>query len=594
MVGRLRDGVGVDAAARELDALMARIAATAPADEPSEYLAVGAVTAPLQARIVGDAGRPLLILLAAAALVLLVACTNLASTLLARGTARSTELAVRSALGAGRERLVRQFLTESLVLSLGGAMVGLALAAGVLRLLQRFGAGSVPRLEAVALDAPVLAFTLAAAVVTALAFGLLPALRATDGAQAAQLRTGRGNAGARRGVWSVLVATEVALALVLLVGSGLLIRSFVAVMGEDAGFDATDVMATTVALSGVKYPELRDRVVLWDDLLARTESAPGVAAAGLITSPPLGRFAPNGRVTLDGDPTKEGDGVYVVASRGTFAALDIPLLRGRLFEETDGPDVPHVVVVSQSFADRYWPGEDPIGHRVSGGGMDDYWDADPAVYGTVVGVVGDVRFQDLTREGEATVYWHYRQRPYRIRFGATLVAEAASGDPAALGPVVRGTVRTADPDVAVPLRALQELVSDSVAERRFLLLVLAGFAGVALVLAAVGIYGVVSWGVARRTREMGIRLALGAAPESVRGLVLGGALRPVVAGLVFGTAGGLVLTRFMRSLLYEVPAADPVTFALVPLLLLGAALLASWLPARRGTRVDPVRAMRAD
>lgn len=594
VVGRLRDGVTVATASRELDALMARIAATASADEPSEYLAVGTVTEPLRARIVGDAGRPLLILLGAAVLVLLVACTNLASTLLARGTARRGDLAVRSALGAGRGRLVRQLLAESLVLALGGAAVALGLAAAVLRLLQRWGAASVPRLQAVALDAPVLAFTLAAAALTALVFGLLPALRATEGVQAGALRSGRGNAGSQGRVWNLLVATEVALALVLLVGSGLLVRSFVAVMAEDAGFDGTDVMASTVALSGVKYPEPQDRVALWDELLARMEAAPGVAAAGLTTSPPLGRFAPNGRLLLDGDPTKVGDGIYVVASRGTFGALDIPLLRGRLFEEGDGPDAPHVVVVSQSFADRHWPGDDPIGHRVSGGGMDDYWDADPPVFGTVVGVVGDVRYQALTREGEPTVYWHYRQRPYRIRFGATLVAEAVGGDPAPLAPVVRATVRAADPDVAVPLRVLQELVSDSVAQRRFLLFVLAGFGGVALVLAGVGIYGVVSWGVARRTREMGIRLALGAAPASVRSLVLGGALRPVAAGLVAGTAGGLVLTRFMRSLLYEVPPTDPVTFSLVPLLLLGAAVLASWVPARRGTRVDPVRAMRAE
>ncbi|GMV05004.1 MAG: hypothetical protein AMXMBFR53_12840 [Gemmatimonadota bacterium] len=594
VVGRLRDGVSVETASREMDALMVRIAATASADEPSEYLAVGTLTEPLRERIVGDSRRPLLILLGAAALVLLVACTNLASTLLARGTARRNELAVRSALGAGRGRLLRQFLTESVVLSVGGALVGLGVASAVVRLLRRFGSASVPRLEAVALDAPVLAFTLVAAVLTALVFGLLPALRATEGVQAGTLRSGRGNAGSRSRVWSLLVATEVALALVLLVGSGLLVRSFVAVMAEDAGFDGTDVMTTTVALSGVKYPELRDRAALWDDLLARVEAAPGVAAAGLTTSPPLGRFAPNGQVLLDGDPTKVGDGVYVVASRGTFAALDIPLLRGRLFEAADGPDAPHVVLVSQSFADRYWPGEDPLGHRVSGGGMDDYWDAAPPVFGTVVGVVGDVRYQELTREGEPTVYWHYRQRPYRIRFGATLVAEAIGGDPAPLAPVVRATVRAADPDVAVPLRVLQELVSDSVAQRRFLLLVLAGFGGVALVLAAVGIYGVVSYGVARRTREMGIRLALGAAPASVRSLVLGGALRPVVAGLVAGTIGGLVLTRFMRSLLYEVPPTDPVTFTLVPLLLLGAAVVASWVPARRGTRVDPEGAMRTE
>ncbi len=594
VVGRLRDGVAVERAAQEVDALMARLAEAASATEGSDYLAVGTSTVSLHTRLVGDARRPLLILLAAAAFVLLVACANLASTLLARGTVRSAEMAVRSALGASRRRLVRQFLTESLVLAACGALAGVGLGAVVLRALERVGAASVPRLDAVAVDGPVLTFTLVTALLTAMAFGLLPALRAAETGPALSLRAARAGVGSGRRTWAVLVASEVALALVLLVGSGLLVRSFVAVISEDGGYDADDVLTTSVALSGVKYPELSDVVMLWDDLLSRMGAAPGVASAGVTTSPPLGEYAPNGQISLDGDPTKLADAVYVVASPGTFDALDVPLLQGRTFQETDDPDGPHVVVVSRSFVDRYWPGADPIGRRVSGGGMDDYWNADPPVFGTVIGVVGDVRFSDLTREAEPTVYWHYRQRPYRMRFGGTLVAEAAGGDPAALAPVLRSTVRAVDPDVAVPLRTLSELVADSVAGRRFLLVVLAGFAVVALVLAAVGIYGVVSYAVARRTREMGIRLALGAAPRSVRSLVLRGALLPVAAGVALGTLGGLGLSGFLRSLLYGVPPTDPATFVVVPLLLVGVALLASWVPARRATRVDPVSAIRAD
>ena len=595
VVGRMRGDVTTEAAAQEVDVLMKRIAAGVVGEEDSDYLAAGARTIPLRERMVGDARRPLYFLLGAAAFVLLVACTNLASTLLARGTVRGQELAVRSSLGAGRGRLVRQLLTESGVLALGGSVVGVAMAAGVLKVLESAGRASVPRLEGVSLSGGVLLFTLATALVTAMAFGLLPALRSTEGDQALALRTGsRGNAGFHGRTWGTLVATEVALALMLLVGSGLLMRSFVAVMSVDGGFDSGDVATTTVALNGVRYPEIQDHARFWDELLPRVEAAPGVAAAGLISSRPVSGGAPDGQLSLDGDPTKLGTGEYVVASAGTFAALDVPLLQGRLFQESDGPDAPHVVVVSRSFAQRYWPDEDPIGRQVSGGGMDNFWNADPPLYGTVVGVVGDVRYRDLTREGETVVYWHYKQRPFRIRYGASLVVESAAGDPNAVAAVMRSTLRTADPDVAVQIRNLDDLVADSVAQRRFLLLVLGGFGAVGLVLAAVGIYGVVSYSVARRTREMGIRLALGAGPASVRGLVLAGALRPVVAGLVLGIGGGLALSRIMASFLYQIPPTDLVTFTVVPALLLVVAVAASWLPARRGTRIHPITAMRAE
>jgi predicted permease len=468
------------------------------------------------------------------------------------------------------------------------------MAACVLSVLRAVAGASVPRLDGVAIDGRVMAFTLVTAVATAVAFGLLPALRNSERAQADALRSRtRGNAGSRGRTWSFLVATEVALALMLLAGSGLLIRSFQAVLAEDPGFDPGDVALTTIAPSGIKYPALEDAARFWEDLLDRVEGAPGVAASGVISSRPLGG-APNGRLSLDGNPDKVGDGLYVVASAGTFEALDIPLVRGRLFQDSDAPGAPHAVVVSQSFAERYWPGLDPIGRLVSGGGMDDYWNADPVVFGTVVGVVGDVRYRDLTRVGEPVVYWHYKQRPFRIRRGGTLLAEAAEGDPARVAPTLRDVVRAADPDVAVDLRYLEDLVMGSVDERRFLLLVLGGFAGVALVLAGVGIYGVVSYAVAQRTREMGIRLALGAAPASVRSLVLSGALRPVALGLLLGLAGGLASSRVLGSFLYEVPATDWVTFAAVAGLLLATAVLASWVPAQRGTRVDPILAMRAE
>lgn len=593
VVGRLADGVSVEEAASEVDALTRRIVGVASAED-APYLAAGAHVVPLRDQLVGEAGRPLLLLLGAAAFVLLVACTNLASTLLARGTARGRELSVRAALGASRERLVRQLLAESLVLAGVGAAAGVLMAGLVVRALRTLGSASIPRLDAVRIDGTVLLFTLLLALGTALVFGLLPALRGARDTSADELREGsRGNAGFRGRTWNALVATEVGLALVLLVGSGLLLRSLVAVLSVDAGFDDGDVVLTTVALNNARYPDLDAHRRLWDEMLARASALPGVSGAALVSSTPVSG-APNGRVALDGDPDKYGDGLYVVVSPRSFDVLDVPLLQGRVFDERDGPESPHVVVVSESFAETYWPGEDPIGRQVSGGGMDDYWDADPPVFGTVVGVVGNVRYRALTREAEPTVYWSYRQRPYRIRFGGILLAESANGDPAVIAGALRSTVRAADSDVAVRLRYLSDLVRDSVSERRFVFMVLGGFAALGLILAAVGIYGVVSYAVARRTREVGIRLALGAAPSAVRRLVLGGALRPVLAGLLLGVAGGLALTRVMRGMLYEVEAADPLTYAAVVALLLGTGWLASLVPALRSTRVDPMIAMRAE
>lgn len=593
VVGRLRAGTSLEAAADEVDALMVRLAESVRGDEPDEYLAAGASVTSLRDRLVGNTRRPLYLLLGAAGFVLLVACTNLASTLLARGTARTQELAVRSALGAGRGRLVRHLLAESLVLSLSGSVVGLALTAVLLRALRLVGRESVPRIEEIGISPGVLTFTLLIALLTAAGFGLLPALRTTAGNQATTLRNVRGGVGGQARTWGALVATEVALALLLLVGSGLLIRSFIAVMSEDVGFDPTDVALTAVALSGVKYPELDDHARLWDELLERMEASPGVSAAGVLSNVPI-EGAPDGRVELDGDPTRTFDALYVVASSGAFEALDIPLRQGRLFQESDGAGAPHAVVVSRSFAEQVWPGQDPIGHLVSGGGMDNYWDAEPPVFGTVVGVVDDVRYQGLTRAGGPTVYWNYRQRPFRLRFGGTIVVESENGDPAAAFQALRPVIQSVDSDVAVRPRYMRDLLSDSVAARRFVLMVLATFAAIATLLAGIGIYGVVSYAVARRTREVGIRLALGAAPSSVRAMVLGGALRPVAVGLVLGLAAGLSLSRVLRSFLYEVPPTDPLTFAVVPAVLLVAALAASWLPARRGTRIDPVQALRME
>jgi putative ABC transport system permease protein len=595
VVGRLHEGLGPRDAFLELDPMTRRLVATAPEDEAAEYLATGVFVTSLQDQLVGDAGRPLLLLMGAAAFVLLVACTNLASTLLARATTRAREVAVRSALGASRGRILRQLLSEAGLLAALGGVAGLGAALALLRGLQVTGARSIPRLEVVSMDGTVLFFALAMTVLTSLAFGLLPALRTRENDQAHTLRTeGRGNEGYNGRIWGSLVATEVALALVLLAGSGLLIRSFSVVVSEDGGFDGTDVALSSVALSGIKYPELEDHRLFWEGMLARAEAIPGVSAAGLISSLPVSGFAPNGLVHLDGDVSRTGDGIYVVASEGTFEALDITLLQGRLFDERDGPESTHAVVVSRSFAETYWPGESPIGRQVSGGGMDEFWSSDPPVFGTVVGVVADVRYRDLTRAGRPTVYWNYRQRPGRIRNGANLLVESSSGDPALVAGSLREAITGADPDIAVRLRYLGDLVADSVAERRFVLFIMSGFALTGLLLAALGIYGVVSYAVARRSREMGIRLALGATGTTVRRMVLLGAMGPVLLGLILGLAGAWALSRVLAGFLYEIRPTDPLTFLAVVTLLLMTGWAASWIPARRGTRVDPMITMRAE
>jgi len=594
VIGRLAPGTGLERAREEVDAITKRVVAQVAGDEDPEYLATGAMAIPLSERVLGDVRTPLYLLLGAAALVLLVACTNLASTLLARGASRARELAVRASLGARRGRIVTQLLTESLLLALLGAAAGAGLAALVVRGIRAAAPAFLPRAEEIGMDGTVLLFTAAIAVVTALLFGLLPARRLSRVGAGQALRSGsRGNAEVSRGgIWRFLVGTEVALALVLMAGSALLVRSFRSVLAEDAGFDASDVDVVPMSLSQIKYASAEEDALFYDRFLPELQSLPGVSAVGLLSSVPVDSPPPNGRMELDGDLQKTADGWYVVASEGAFTALDIPLLEGRLFDERDGPGDPHVAVVNHAFAERYWPGESAVGKSVTGGGMDNFYSE--RIFAQVIGVVGDVRSAGLTRETYPTVYFSYRQRPFRIRYGASLVVEAANGDAAALTPALRDRLRAADPDVPVRIRTLQSVVRASLGERRFVMWVLGGFSLTALVLAAVGIFGVVSYSVARRTREMGIRMALGADPGGVLRMVMSAAMGMVVLGLVLGVAGALTLTRVMRSLLYEVSPTDPLALAASTLLLAGAALLASWLPARAGTRVDPMITMRTE
>jgi predicted permease len=595
VVARLQTGLLPQDAFTELDPLTRRIVASAVASNGPDYHATGVVVRSLREQLVGSTGSLLYILLGAAGFVLLVACTNLASTLLARGTTRAPEIAVRSAVGASKGRIVRQMIMESFLLAGLGSAGGLALAYGSIVVVQATGTVSLPRLENVAIDGPVLLFTLGATIVTALAFGLFPALRSGSDDQAHVLRTeGRGHGGRTGRVWGALVATEVALAMVLLTGSGLLIRSFSTLLAEDGGFDEKDVAVASISASQVKYPDMDDHRVLWDDLLRTARATPGVGSAGLLSRIPSGGGVGHGRIHLNGDPAQFGDADYVLAGPGALEALDATLLQGRLFEEADGPDSPHVVVVSQSFAEEYWPGESAIGKLVSAGGMDSFWDSDPVAFATIVGVVRDIRFRDLSRQGRPTIFWNYRQRPSRIVSGGYLVAEAVNDSPLAILAGLRNAISSTDPDIPIRVRDLKDVVAGSLAARRFTLCTMGAFAFIALSLATLGIYGVVSYAVSKRTREMGLRLALGATEGLVQGMVMKGAMVPVVLGLGIGMAGAWALSRIMTGLLYQVSPNDPVTFLGVAALLLVTAVAASALPAYRGTRVDPMVTMRGD
>lgn len=547
----------------------------------------------LQREIVGDSKRALLILLGAATLVLLIACTNVASTLLARGTTRDREFAIRAALGASRVRIVKQLLTESLLLAAGGALLAVGMAVGLVRLLRNLGAGMVPRLAEIAVDPRVLLFTAGLTLTTALLFGLFPALRLSRrDPDALRRRSGSSQATTRLMPWRVLLAMEAGLALLLLIGSGLLIRSLDAIFHTEVGFEADRVLTVEIRPPGSKYPEGVLRVPYYEQVLTTLGSLPGVEVVGLSNLLPLDAGNRTGPVLLPpiSDPEDQDEWAAIagwrVADAEYFSALRIPLLRGRTFEEGDVEGAPGVAIVNEALANRLWPDQDPIGQRVRA--LWDYRNEEM----TVVGVVAEARHWSWPPGRQYEIYVHHRQRPEHT--WAMHAVLRTAGDPESLIPAARERLRTIDPDVPVQLRSMEERLASTVRDRRFSMAVLVGFAVVALILAGVGIYGVVSYTVARSTPEIGIRVALGAEPAGVRRVMQRHALLPVVVGTAAGVAGGLALTRVMRNLLFEVSPTDPLTFGVVSGLLLATAAAASWVPARRATRVDPAVAMRTE
>ena len=592
LVGRLAPGVTVDGARAELQPLMERL----KADNGDGTDADGITIVGLHDDLARDARPLLLVLMGAVGFVLLVACVNLASASLARGESRRRELAVRAALGAGRARLVRLVLAEQLLVAAVGGMLGALLAVVLTRALLALGGGAVPAYAAVGVNARVLLFSAAVTVGAALLIALVPAWHAAGGNLRGAIAGGGerpAGAGGRRGgshrVRALLVGTEVALALTLLAGAGLLVRSMRSLLDTDPGFRTDGVLTATVALPRSRYADSLSVPAYFARALDELRSIPGVRAAGVINAVPISGSGGNTAFAADGGTGMMGWADYRVVDSTVFRALGIPLLRGRGFGAGDVSGAPHVALVNQAFAQRFWPDGGPIGHRVRPPGMDAHADE----WLTIVGVVGDVRGRTLDAAAQPALYVDVAQRPENLASSATFVLRADT-PPTSLAELVRDRLARIDPEVPVRLQPLDDLVRRSLDDRRFSTIVLTSFAVLALFLAAIGIYGVLAFSVAQRQREIGVRMALGAHHGRVRGMVLGDAMRAVVPGVVVGLAAAAALTRLLRSLLYGVSGTDPVTFGAVALLLLGVAVLAAWLPARRATRVSPMLAIRAE
>jgi putative ABC transport system permease protein len=590
MIGRLRPDATLEHARAEVAALAPQMRELFPWQMPPDYGA-RATAIPLRDRLVGDVRPTLLVLLGAVACVLLIACANVGNLLLARGLARQKELAIRSALGAHRSRLVRQIFTESsLIAALGGAC-GLLLAATALALLQAWAPASLPRLPEVAIDRRVLEFTMAITLLSAVIFGAAPALRAT--ASTLQPALGDGGRGGvsrhRRRLAGALVAAEIALAVVLVIGAGLLTKSFWRLLQVDPGFRPDRLVAATVTPPEFRYRDVPARRAFYRDLLERLAAVPATGDAAVSDRLPFGGGNWGSVFIIEGrpDPAREGGDwpwsrVMAVASEEYLRVTGTPLLRGRGFTPADTAEGLPVVLVSDWLARRYWPDEDPIGRRIRFPG---------SAWHTIVGVVGDVKWEGLAEAPAGALYQPLGQG----RAGAMRVLVRSNADPAIVATTVRTVVASLDPDTPVDdIRTMEQLIARSVERPRLAAVLVGAFAVLGLLLGAIGVYGVIADAVGQRRQEIGVRVALGATTGRVRAMILREGLVLALAGAGAGLAGALAVTRLLSALLYGVSPTDPLTFALVPLLLVAVALLASYVPARRATRIDPVAALRAD
>ena len=585
-IGRLKRGATLDAMQADLDQLYRQLRA----DHPAENAGIGASGGWLLDLVLGGIRPALYILAGAVGLVLLIACANVASLLLGRAASRQREIALRTAIGAHRSRIVRQLLTESMLLSGLGAALGIALAWGGVRLLVALRPDNVPRLVDIRLDAPVLAFAVVLAAFTGIAFGLVPALQTSRANLLAALQEGgRGaTAGPRPlGMRRILLVGEIALALVLLVGAGLLIRSFAKLTGVDVGVDSRNVIVGLVSLPERRYPDAARQAAVFADLLERVGSLPQVRDAALATDLPVNSSWQAG-VTVEGlppvEPGREPLLNVVIATPGWFSTMKMRVLAGRGLDAADRAGLPRVMVISQAVAKRFFAGRSAIGRRMKmgpagGGGQ----------WMTIVGVVNDVKQEGPGVESRGAMYLPLAQHPS----GTMWLAVRASGEAAGVVPSLRAALAAIDADVPLSsVQTLEDRVAGTVSQPRFSMLLLTLFAAIALVLAATGIYGVISYSVALRTQEIGVRIALGARPRDVVGMVMRQVFAITGLGIAIGGAGALAAGSLLTSLLFGVHASDPVTFAAVSIVLAAVALVAAAVPARRAARLDPVAALR--
>ena len=610
-VGRLKDGATVAQAKAEISAIGRRIHDAS--SEQNDYLLKDATVVPLQDSMTGQVRPALLVLLGAVGFLLLVACANIANLLLAQASVRERELAIRSALGAGRGRLFRQFLTETSLLALLGGGLGVLGAYWGVSALLSLAPENLPSsaIATVSINFPVLAFAFLLSSAVALGLGAFTAWRATSRNLRNQLEEGgRGQAGSHsQRIGPRIVAGQIAITLVLVIGAGLLGRSLMKVFEVDPGFRVDKIVTMDVALPWPAWNDSKARTtegVFFRNLLDRLKQIPGVREVGATSGLPLDGGVPDGMFllmrpdqapkapdtlaamsrlfdTLFQDKENQGQADFCAATTGYFQSLGIPLLQGRMFDERDGPDAPHAAVISESLARVRWPGQDPIGRTIEFGNID----GDLRLL-TIVGIVGDVHEYGVEAPPRPTVYVDLFQRPEP----AITVVLLSDADTGMVTSAAREILHELNPEIPPRFRTFSQIYSASLGSRRFNVILVGCFAMLALVLAAVGIFGVMAYSVSRRTREIGVRMALGAHSRDVVTMILGQGLRTILIGIVIGLAGSLVITRTLQSLLFGVTATDPVTFAAVIVLLATTALLACYIPARRAAKVDPMVALR--
>ena len=590
VIAKLKPSVTLEQAQAEMDTIAANIRQEYfGGGDANDAASWGLLLRSLREIIVGEIRPALLVLLAAVAFVLLIACANVANLLLARAALRHKEIAIRSALGAGRWRVIRQLLTESLLLATIGGAIGLALAHWGIRALVSLNEDKIPRAAEIGIDARVLIFTAGVALLTGVLFGLFPALQTSKSDLHAVLKEGGRSGSARRSVRGLFVVAEVAFALILLVGAGLLLKSFQKLQDVDPGFRPEHLLTMQISLPASKYKDPQQIDTFFQQALDKIKALPGVKSAGVSTSVPMsgansaGSFGIEGRTTAPGEMAPWGNRWFAGASY--FQTMEVPLIKGRYFDDRDVRDAPQVAIIDDSMERKFWPDEDPIGKRIA-------FQRDPQgnpIWREVVGVVGHVKHKGLEGDSPAQYYIPHRQMPANSVF---LVVRTAQ-EPSSLAGAVRGSIQEVDRELPVfRVTTMEQMVADSMTQRRFAMTLLGVFALVALILASVGLYGVMSYSVTHRTNEIGIRMALGARVTDVLGMVVGQGMKLSLAGVGFGLAGAFALTRVMRTLLFGVSATDPSIYALVAVGLAAVSLLACYVPARRATRVDPMEALR--